>query len=210
MARKYDIRPGQVYGRLTVVSYAGRNSACIKMWECRCECGNRVEVNIYSMVSGRTSSCGCKNREPSPGRLKHGKYKHPLYPTWNGMMNRCFNEKHKSFKNYGGRGITVEKSFRTFDGFLRGIPKGWKKGLQMDRIDNDDNYGPGNIKWSTSKEQAHNGRLSRLSASKVREIKRALWYHDTFETSVLCNVPRRIVDDILSGDKYTEINEYED
>ncbi len=39
--------------------------------------------------------------------LKHGETKTKLYNTWASMKKRCLNTKHKSYKDYGGRGITI-------------------------------------------------------------------------------------------------------
>ena len=47
-----------------------------------------------------------KKGKDSP-RFKHGMFSHPLYETWRNMIDRCHNEKSKSYNNYGGRGITV-------------------------------------------------------------------------------------------------------
>lgn len=55
---------GQKYGMLTVVRIhdqrvmAGRRVA----WECRCDCGNKVVVASFMLRSGKTTSCGCKNK----------------------------------------------------------------------------------------------------------------------------------------------------
>jgi hypothetical protein len=88
---------------------------------------------------------------------------HPLYSTWAGMMTRCFNPNAvAAYRNYGARGITVCPAWRDFAVFAREIeaeigPKP-HPGLTLDRIDNDGNYEPGNVRWATRKEQQANKR----------------------------------------------------
>ena len=85
------------------------------------------------------------------------------YKTWCDMKFRCYNPKAKQYKNYGGRGIKVceewKNSFETFLIYLKTnsmYPK--PVGLTIDRINNNGNYEPGNIRWATHSEQNHNQR----------------------------------------------------
>lgn len=81
---------------------------------------------------------------------------HPLYGTWLGMVSRCHNSKHKGFSRYGARGISVCQSWREslpcFAEYVGPRPSG----RTLDRIDNDGNYEPGNVRWATYAEQRAN------------------------------------------------------
>jgi hypothetical protein len=76
-------------------------------------------------------------------------------------INRCYNPAHVGFKNYGARGITIYGPWMEdpllFVAYLDGLgpcPEGWS----MDRIDNDGNYEPGNIRWASARQQHRNRR----------------------------------------------------
>jgi hypothetical protein len=101
------------------------------------------------------------SRRGADAARKHGKSFHPLYRTWQGMMARCYNQAHRGFKNYGGRGITVCESWHDVGAFI-----GWVEhnlgprpdGCTMDRINNEQGYKPGNVQWATRRTQAANQR----------------------------------------------------
>jgi len=79
------------------------------------------------------------------------------------MQARCYNPKHDSFKNYGGRGITVSDRWRNdFAVFLDDMPPHPGKGYSLDRIDNDGNYERSNCRWATRKQQTNNRRRAPL------------------------------------------------
>lgn len=77
------------------------------------------------------------------------------------MLQRCRTQTHHAWNDYGGRGITVCDRWLVFKNFLAdmGDPPA---GLQLDRIDNDGNYEPGNCRWATRTVQAQNRQSTRL------------------------------------------------
>jgi hypothetical protein len=114
-------------------------------------CNNTFRACIGKIKSNQQKACGC-NWRTSEGlsTLANGKI-FPLYDVWRGMIKRCQNENRIKYKNYGGRGILVceewQKSFRVFRGWA--INNGYKKGLQIDRRDNNGNYEPKNCQFVT-------------------------------------------------------------
>lgn len=83
-----------------------------------------------------------------------------LYGIWSGMKQRCHNEKHPRYYQYGGRGIKVCDEWRTnYNEFAKwSLSHGYADDLQIDRIDNDDGYRPENCRWVTRLENAQNKR----------------------------------------------------
>ena len=88
----------------------------------------------------------------------------PEYNTWRHMRMRCTtNENSRYYRNYYGRCIRIyppwKKSFAAFLIYLLStIGRRPSDEYSLDRINNDGNYEPGNLRWSTSKEQANNRR----------------------------------------------------
>ena len=92
---------------------------------------------------------------------QHGMCNTKLYRIWDNMKSRCNNPKHKSYGEYGGRGIRVCDEWNSFVEFMAwALQNGYQEELTIDRVDNDLGYCPENCKWSTQLEQARNRRTN--------------------------------------------------
>lgn len=152
---------GERFGRLTVISHHHKQNTR-HFVVCRCDCGRLKIVSTSDLKSHRTFSCGCLSRELREERKKNKIKNENLRYIWVGMRQRCNNPNNKSYKNYGARGIRVcaewdtKKSFRTFEAWA--LKNGYRRGLSLDRIDNDGNYEPANCRWADAVTQANNKR----------------------------------------------------
>lgn len=94
--------------------------------------------------------------------MKITKSKHPLYPRYNSMMQRCCNRKNADYHNWGGSGIKVcdewMDDFWCYAEYIISLPNAMDKGRSIDRINNKGNYEPGNIRWATFSQQSKNKR----------------------------------------------------
>jgi len=79
-----------------------------------------------------------------------------IYSAWRSMWERCTNPNHKSFDRYGGRGIGVAPAWKSFEQFYADIPPKPEGSYQLDRINNNKGYGPGNVRWATPRRNCRN------------------------------------------------------
>ena len=157
-------RLGERYGHLVAVKHVGVNNAHQAMWECKCDCGATVIKSVVSLNNGAKQ---CNRKCPQGVHVKHGATtstnKSKEYKAWQDMKSRCHNPNSCNYKNYGGRGITVCQEWRdSFEAFLSHIgyaPEGNR--MSIDRINNDGNYEPGNVRWATPYQQVMNRRITK-------------------------------------------------
>lgn len=150
---------GQKFNKLTVIERVENRGEKVA-WLCRCDCGNLTIATSSDLKRNNTKSCGCLNLKPS--NLRHGRCGEFIYQTYCNMRTRCNNKNNKSYKNYGGRGIKVcdewNGNFKEFYDHVSQLPHFAEPGYTLDRINNNGNYEPGNVRWATAKEQVHNRR----------------------------------------------------
>lgn len=148
----------QIFGRLTVLGYAGKPKQH-HTWHCVCICGTKRIVHHSSLIRGLSKSCGCLSVEMAVARtLTHGHSRDnrisPEYAAYSTAKARCNDPNNSRYSTYGKRGI--EFLFTSFEGFLKEIGYRPTPDHSLNRIDNDKNYEPGNVEWATRETQSRN------------------------------------------------------
>jgi len=98
---------------------------------------------------------------------------HPCYNRWWAVKMRCTNPAVKGYANWGGRGIDVCSEwfydFWAYATYVEALDNYGREGYTLDRIDNDGDYEPGNVRWADRSTQNLNKRGS-LSDEDIKEI----------------------------------------
>src|SRR3990167_10823418 len=98
-----------------------------------------------------------------------------IYASWYAMKQRCNNPNNLSYKNYGGRGISYPEKWESFVGFQKDMENIYRKGLTLERINNNQNYSLDNCRWATRKEQNNNKRSNIVLSFKGKTLPLAIW-----------------------------------
>lgn len=162
---------GKRQGKLIVLSEAGRDAHGNVLWNCLCDCGTKCTKSNNNLAGGvKSCSTACGVTTSNIERSKHGMWKTKEYRAWSGMKQRCLNPQNKHYASYGGRGITVYPAWvNSFEAFVMDVGLAPQDALSLDRIDNDGNYEPSNVRWTTRKAQSNNRRVT-LSAEIDGEV----------------------------------------
>lgn len=90
-------------------------------------------------------------------RYKHNDSRCDLYHVWTAMKARCYNKNNKNYNRYGLRNILICEKWLNYNNFKSWSSiSGYKKGLTLDRINNDKGYSPENCRWTTMLVQSNN------------------------------------------------------
>ena len=154
---------GLKFGNLNVIKKYGKIKG-ITYWECKCDCGIIKLINHYSLLKGRSTSCGClKGQKISNKKSTHNKTNTKIYKLWIGIKNRCNNINSPKYKSYGGRGIKVcdewQNDFMSFYNWTlaNGYDENAKYGeCTIERLNVNGDYEPSNCTFKNLKEQANN------------------------------------------------------
>lgn len=150
----------RMYGLWTVVAHVGTASNGSRLIRCRCSCGRIRDIGASELRRGRTRGCS-RCRRMTHGHAADGQTT-PEYNTWAHMVRRCTDQTSKDWRNYGGRGIKVWYVWRhSFASFLASVGPRPSAAHSIDRIDNNGDYKPGNVRWATRTMQNRNQRPRR-------------------------------------------------
>jgi len=152
-----SVMQGLTFGRLTVIDM---DNVKPRRWLCQCVCGNKKIVMGGHLRNGHTVSCGCFRKEVTGKRaFKHGDSHTATHSAWSNMRDRCNNEKNKDYLSYGGRGIHVCERWNDYRLFVEDM--GYRPdGLELDRVDNNNDYCKENCRWADRQQQMRNQRRS--------------------------------------------------
>lgn len=158
---------GQVFGRLTVVGPPVCAPPKRVHSLCQCECGRVILVTNNNLKKGNSTGCNqCwrldKRKAEFSSKVLDLSQRdfQSLYEVYRKMVARCTDTTDPNYHNYGGRGIAVyPRWLECRSDFMDWVlDNGWRRGLQMDRTDNNGNYEPGNIRFVTPKVNGRNKR----------------------------------------------------
>jgi len=100
-----------------------------------------------------------------------------LSNIFHNIKNRCLNKECLGYDSYGGRGITIHQEWVDdchlfYKWIVENIGERPDKSFSLDRINNNGNYEPGNLRWATPSEQALNRRASKSTCNVIYEGER--------------------------------------
>ncbi|MFB3910461.1 MAG: hypothetical protein ACE15D_18885 [Candidatus Eisenbacteria bacterium] len=111
-----------------------------------------------------------------PGKPKHGESYSLEYRAWQQMRLRCRDPRHAAYPNYGGRGITVcDRWFGSVENFIADMGRKPSSSHELDRINNDRGYEPGNCRWVLRSINDRNRRSNRMLDFRGERLALVEW-----------------------------------
>lgn len=159
----------QQFGRWIVSSEyekrgEGRNTRVY--WKCNCECGKSKFVLASSLTCGKSTSCGCLQKEivteMATGIDPKANRNQPEYKNWICMRQRCNQKDNASYDRYGKIGIEVCSEWNDFQVFLNDMGQKPSPEHTIDRIDASKGYFKENCRWATPKEQVRSRSMTTM------------------------------------------------
>lgn len=121
---------------------------------------------------------------------RHGMSETRIHYCWMAMRSRCERPTNHAYANYGGRGIKVCERWQTFENFLADMGP-MPDSMELDRINVNGDYEPGNCRWATPRDQSRNKRNNLLIEYDGRTQCLTAWAEELGIAK--CTLYRRIV-----------------
>ena len=182
----------EVEPRVTTVASTGKSRRYRQvLLECL-HCHVHFIADAGNAKRTKQKCCSLTCYQKSVAVVEGGNEKHPLYPRWLAMNQRCNNKTSSNYADYGGRGITISPELQKFPDYLDVVsklpnyPEKLTKDIQLDRIDNNRGYAPDNLRWVDRGVQIANQRKRTNTANKYKGV----WYsktHDKWISGVSLN-----------------------
>ena len=174
---------GGVFSNLTVIRQAGLRAMgtkgnMVRVWLCRCKCGNEITIPTNSLTTRHAKSCGCLRISQAT------KYTDPIDRKINRRLTiikfRCYNKDYHDFKHYGGNGITVCDEWladsQNFVNWFKSQPN-WSLKYEVDRIDSTGPYAPWNCRLATRETQLINRSITHFIVVNGIKLTGTQWSH---------------------------------
>lgn len=176
--KKVD-RVGVRFGLVVGIRTTGKDQHGNIVWLWRCDCGGEFEATAGNFVRKKWSS-GCPEcaekfrlQKTVDAHYKHGLSHSKEYNSYTEAKQRCFNPEHSVFALYGGRGIVMcdewKYDFSLFLSHIGPMPD-YTQRWTLDRINNNKNYEPGNVRWALPSQQARNRRKRSTNTSGITGV----------------------------------------
>ncbi len=129
------------------------------------------------LCSGHYAQVYTRGEAARPLSIRHGLGRDPLYSVWCNIKQRTLNPSCAEYASYGGRGIGLHAPWRTFTTLYAdimgsiGARPGPSRAWQLDRIDNDGSYEPGNVRWATAAQNSNNKRSMRSMQAELDTLR---------------------------------------
>jgi hypothetical protein len=155
MKKRIFLSEGDRFNQLTVIKEVNpikdKRGYPRRMILCSCDCGIKKEIQLGSLRNGTAGSCGHTH-------TTHKMTGTRLYKVFESMKSRCINKANSEYHRYGGRGIVICKEWLDDPCLFFEWAKnnGYKKELEIDRVNNDDGYYPSNCRFVTSRQNSLN------------------------------------------------------
>ena len=175
---------GERFGELTVVGIDEGTCGGLRNVVVQCSCGADPHfVAVSNLRKGASTRCNvCAKAAASASRKTYhgyadivpdGAHRERLLNRIAACHSRCFVPTNRGYRNYGGRGIGVfwGRDRRAFLAYLVTLD-GWDNpDLELDRIDVDGDYAPGNLRFVTRSENTKNKRSASEMSYRILDLE---------------------------------------